>query len=163
MHREDLDLYGPLDILSLMTITDVQRQFVNSQRVGHLATADASGEPHVTPVCHALAGANLYITIDDKPKRRQDRPLKRLRNIAENRFVTFVVDHYDDHDWSRLCWVMLRGQADILHSGAEHAEAQRLLRARYAQLNEMAIERHPVIAIRIERATSWGPLERSNP
>ncbi|MFP6746419.1 MAG: TIGR03668 family PPOX class F420-dependent oxidoreductase, partial [Alphaproteobacteria bacterium] len=71
-------------------------------------------------------------------------------------------DHYDDHDWSRLCWVMLRGQADILHSGAEHAEAQRLLRARYAQLNEMAIERHPVIAIRIERATSWGPLALGN-
>jgi hypothetical protein len=53
---------------------------------------------------------------------------------------------------------MLRGHADILHRGAEHAEAQRLLRARYAQLNEMAIERHPVIAIRIEHVTSWGSL-----
>ena len=139
-------------------LNDAQRQFVESQRVGHLATADGAGVPHVIPVCYALAGASVYITIDDKPKRQQDKPLKRLRNIAENRFVTFVVDRYDDHDWSHLCWVMLRGQADILHSGTEHAEAQRLLRARYTQLNEMAIERHPVIAIRIERATSWGPL-----
>ncbi len=139
-------------------LTDVQRQFVNSQRVGHLATADAGGVPHVIPVCYALAGANLYITIDDKPKRQQDRPLKRLRNIEVNPFVTFVVDRYDDHDWSRLCWVMLRGQAEILHDGGEHTEAQRLLQTRYAQLNEMAIEKYPVIAIRIERTTSWGPL-----
>ena len=42
-------------------------------------------------------------------------------------------------------WLIRRGQADILNSGVEHAEAQRLLRARYAQLNEMAIERHCVI------------------
>ena len=141
-----------------MTLTDAQRRFVNAQRVGHLATADGKGVPHITPVCYAIAGGSLYITIDDKPKRQQDRPLKRLRNIAENRSVTFLVDHYEDCDWSRLCWLMLRGQAEILHSGNEHAEAQRLLRIRYAQLNEMAIERHPVIAIRIERATSWGPL-----
>ena len=141
-----------------MTLTDTHREFVNAQRVGHLATADGEGTPHVTPVCYAISGDNLYITIDDKPKRQQERPLKRLRNITENPNVIFIVDHYDDLDWSRLCWLMLRGRADILHNGAEHAEAQSLLRARYVQLNEMAIERHPVIAIRIEHATSWGPL-----
>jgi PPOX class probable F420-dependent enzyme len=144
-------------------LTDEQRQFVETQRVGHLATADAAGVPQVVPVCFALVGASVYITIDDKPKQRRDKPLKRLRNIAENRFVSFVVDRYDDRDWSRLGWVMLRGQADILHDGAEHAEAQRLLRARYAQLNEMAIERHPVIAIRIEHATGWGALAPPGP
>ena len=144
-------------------LTNAQHQFVESRRVGHLATADAAGVPHVVPVCFALAGTNVYITIDDKPKRQRNKPLKRLRNIAENRFISFVVDRYDDHDWSRLGWVMLRGQADILHSGAEHAEAQRLLRRRYVQLNEMAIERHPVIAIRIEHATSWGSLAESVP
>jgi len=157
-HKEKLNHYIPLEIVRSMTLTDAQRQFVNAQRVGHLATADGKGVPHVTPVCYAIAGGSLYITIDDKPKRQQDRPLKRLRNIAENRCVTFLVDHYEDRDWSRLCWLMLRGQAEILHNGNEHAEAQRLLRIRYAQLNEMAIERHPVIAIRIEHATSWGPL-----
>ncbi len=137
-------------------LTGAQRQFVESQRIAHLATADAAGVPHVIPVCYALASDSVYITIDDKPKRQQGKPLKRLRNIAENRFVAFVVDRYDDQDWSRLSWVLLHGQAEILHAGAEHAKAQRLLRARYEQLKEMAIERHPVIAIRIERATSWG-------
>jgi PPOX class probable F420-dependent enzyme len=144
-----------------MKLTNAQRQFLDAQRVGHLATADAGGVPHVTPVCYASVGTNIYITIDEKPKRRQTMPLKRLRNIAENRTVRFVVDRYDDQDWSRLCWLMLRGQADILPSGDEHDEAQRLLRARYPQLREMAIERHPVIAIRVEHATSWGSLETS--
>lgn len=139
-------------------LTGAQRKFVNSRRVAHLATADGAGMPHLMPVCYVLAGDNVYITIDDKPKREQEKPLKRLRNIAENHFVAFVVDRYDDRDWSRLCWVMLRGPAEILAGGAEHARAQRLLRKRYGQLDEMAIERHPVIAIRIERATDWGAL-----
>ncbi len=142
-------------------LTGAERQFLQTQRIAHLATADADAVPHVIPVCYALHGNSVYITIDGKPKRQQDKPLKRLRNIAENRFVAFVVDRYDDRDWSRLCWVLLHGQAEILHAGAEHAKAQRLLRERYQQLDEMAIERHPVIAIRIERATSWGLLAES--
>ena len=153
--------------MNLMTLTDAQQRFLETRRVGHLATADGDGVPHVTPVCYAVADANLYITIDDKPKRQQEPsqrwPLKRLRNIAENPAVTFVVDHYDDRNWSRLCWLMLRGRADILADGPEHGGAQKLLRARYIQLGEMAIERHPVIAIRIARATSWGPLDMGNP
>jgi PPOX class probable F420-dependent enzyme len=108
------------------------------------------------PVCYALAEATLYITIDEKPK-RTDRPLKRLRNIQENPSVAVVVDRYDE-DWQRLGWVMLRGRADILTDGAEHHEAQALLRARYPQLQAMRIEPYPVIALRIAQATAWGNL-----
>ena len=139
-------------------LTQAQRAFLDRQRVARLATADAGGAPHVVPVCFALAGASAYITIDDKPKRPSDTPLKRLRNIAENPVVALVADRYDDADWSRLGWVMLRGRAELLRAGAEHGEAQSLLRARYAQLKTMALERHPVIAIRIARVTSWGDL-----
>src|SRR5437879_2141611 len=81
-------------------------------RVGHRATADAEGTPHVIPVCYAVTDHTLYITVDEKPKRR-DIPLKRLRNIRENPKTAFVVDRYDE-DWRRLGWVMLRGEAEIL-------------------------------------------------
>ena len=108
------------------------------------------------PVCFAIEGDALYITVDEKPK-RADGPLKRLRNIAENPSVAVVVDRYDD-DWTRLGWVMLRGRAEILATGAEHARAQGLLRARYPQLNDMQIGSLPVIALRLERVTSWGNL-----
>lgn len=138
-------------------LSSPERQFLAAQRVGRLATADARGIPHVVPVCFALAGGNLYITIDEKPKRESARPLRRLSNIAENPAVAFVVDRYDE-DWARLGWVMLRGRAEILAEGTEHDQAQALLLARYPQLRAMAIARLPVIAFRVEQATNWGDL-----
>jgi PPOX class probable F420-dependent enzyme len=141
-------------------LSGIERAFLNACRVGRLATADRDGAPHVVPVCFAAEGDTLYITVDGKPK-RQDRPLKRLSNILANDAVAFVVDRYDE-DWSRLGWVMLRGRADILASGEEHDAAQALLRARYPQLGAMQIEALPVIAIRIERATSWGDVSSAS-
>jgi PPOX class probable F420-dependent enzyme len=134
-----------------------QQRFLETQRVARLATADAHGAPHVVPVCFALAGGTLYVTIDEKPKRRTGPPLKRLRNIAENPAVAVVADRYDE-DWARLGWVMLQGRAGILSDGSEHARAQVLLRARYPQLGAMNIEALPVIAVRVERVVSWGDL-----
>ena len=130
-----------------------ERAFLESQRVAHLATADGAGIPNVGPVCYALAGDSVYMSIDRKPK--SGRPLKRLRNIAENPHVTLTADHYDDDDWTKLRWVMLRGRAEILESGAEHDDAQARLRAKYRQYRAMDLAPLPVIAIRIERVTSW--------
>ena len=137
-------------------LSDAERRFLSHRKVAHLATADRRGAPHVVPVCFAIEGDALYITVDEKPK-RADVPLKRLRNIAENPAVAVTVDRYDD-DWTRLGWVMLRGRAEILSDGAEHARAQDVLRARYPQLNDMRIGSLPVIAVRVERVTSWGNL-----
>ena len=45
--------------ISRVMLTDAQRHFLESERVGRLATADAAGVPQVVPVCYALAGTNL--------------------------------------------------------------------------------------------------------
>jgi len=140
-------------------LTPPQRHFLDAARVAHLATADAAGVPHVVPVCYAVGGNAFYVTIDEKPKRR-DVPLKRLRNIMENPAVAATVDRWDE-DWTRLAWVMLRGRAEILSDGAEHDSAQALLRERYAQYRAMDLAPLPVIAVRIERVTSWGRLEQT--
>ena len=137
-------------------LSEPQARFLASCRVGHLATADAQAIPHLVPVCFVVSGGALYITIDQKPK-GDVRALKRLRNIAENPVASFVADRWDE-DWSRLGWVMLRGPAQILHDGAEHDRAQALLRSRYPQYRQMELSGLPVIAIRIERVTSWGDL-----
>jgi PPOX class probable F420-dependent enzyme len=137
-------------------LSDAQRRFLDYCRVGHLATADRKGMPHVIPVCYVLAEGTLYITIDEKPK-RQDRLLKRVRNILENPQAAFVADRYDE-DWRRLGWVMLRGRAEILEMGAEHDAAQAMLRGRYPQYRAMSLAGLPVIAVRVERAVSWGDL-----
>jgi PPOX class probable F420-dependent enzyme len=138
-------------------LSDGERRFLAHRRIAHLATADARAAPHVVPVCFAISEGTLYITIDEKPKRQPGTALKRLRNIVENPAVAVVVDRYDE-DWTLLGWVMLRGNAEILSDGTEHDDAQALLRARYRQLNAMQIAQHAVIAVRIERTTSWGNL-----
>lgn len=138
-------------------LSEAQAAFVASQRVGRLATADKHGNPHVVPVCFAVANGTLYITIDEKPKRPSARPLKRLRNMMENPAVAFVADRYEE-DWRLLGWVMLRGRAQVLADGPEHDDAQTLLRERYPQYRTMQLSDLPVIALRIQRATSWGNL-----
>ena len=140
---------------STEALGEAERRFLADRRVGHLATADRLGNPHVVPVCFAVSGATLYVTVDEKPKR--EARLKRIRNIAENPAVAVVVDRYDE-DWTRLGWVMLRGAAEILPSGKEHDEAQAALRRRYPQLAAMRISGLAVIAVRIQRVSSWGEL-----
>ena len=138
-------------------LSDLQRGFVETMRVARLATADSNGVPHVVPVCYAMVGDSLYVTVDEKPTRSDARAMKRLRNIAENANVAVVVDRYDE-DWSRLAWVMLRGRAEILDHGDEHDRAQAALRDRYPQYREMRLEPLPVIALRIDRVAAWGAL-----
>ena len=132
------------------------RAWLAAERVARLATADADGAPHVVPVCFALSddGGSLYITIDEKPK-DASRPLKRIRNIQANPQVALVADRYAEN-WSQLAWVMVRGRAELLEPNpGEHAAAQALLRAKYAQYRQMALAGLPVIAVRIERLTWW--------
>src|SRR5262249_59198067 len=109
-------------------VSAVEPRFWAQTRTAPLATADRRAVPHVVPVCFALLERTLYITIDEKPKRRPGATLKRLRNIAENPAVAVIVDRYDE-DWTRLGWVMLRGRAEILRAGNEHRDTQALLRS----------------------------------
>ncbi|HVY16804.1 MAG TPA: TIGR03668 family PPOX class F420-dependent oxidoreductase [Rhodopila sp.] len=142
-------------------LTDPQRRFLDRARVGHLATADAAGSPHLVPVCYAVIDASLYISVDEKPK-RTDIPLKRLRNILANPRIAVTVDRWDE-DWTRLAWVMLRGEADILADGAEHDAAQAVLRGRYPQYRTMDLAPLPVIALRIRSVLAWGRLDPDAP
>jgi PPOX class probable F420-dependent enzyme len=141
----------------MTVLSDGARAFCDRCRVARLATADAKGVPHLVPVCYAIAGDSLYITIDEKPK-RTDIPLKRLRNIAENPEIAVTMDRWDE-DWQHLAWVMLRGRAEILPEGAEHDQAQEWLRERYPQYRAMDLAPLPVIAMRIARASAWGDLD----
>ena len=137
-----------------MILSSRERAFVTRQRIGHLATVNASGSPSVVPVCFVLDDDTLYTALDEKPKRT--RHLRRIRDLRENSRVAFTADCYDE-DWSRLGWVMIRGQGDILESGKEFERGCELLRVRYAQYATMTLS--PVIAVRLLEARSWGNLD----
>lgn len=144
------------------TLTPEQTSFLTRQRVARLATASAAGEPHAVPVCFAYSPGAIYIALDEKPKDVPPSHLKRVRNILENPKVALIADRYAE-DWSRLAFVMVRGDAGLLEPGTEeHAAAVRLLRGKYHQYETMRIEENPVIAIRPERVASWGALEASD-
>ena len=131
--------------------------FIQSQRVARLATADADGHPHVVPVCFAFDGSRFYTPLDEKPKRVEQRQLRRVRNIEARHEAMLLIDQYDD-DWSRLGYVQVYGHADLLMPGEpHHADVLLLLRARYAQYRTMALELHPLIALTPQRIVSWGP------
>ena len=139
------------------TWTAETRRFLDAHRVAHLATAGADGAPHVIPVCYAIDDAALYFVADAKPKRGNARDLLRLRNLRANPRAAVVVDDYDE-DWSRLAWVMVRGPARELSPPTEHAAALALLRARYPQYREMALDdtlAHPVVRIEPARVIAW--------
>jgi PPOX class probable F420-dependent enzyme len=140
-------------------IDEQARRFLERQRVAHLATADALGAPHVVPICFALIGETVFVSIDEKPKRGPPMQLRRLRNIEANPRVALVADVYDDGDWSRLGFVLVRGGARIVLVGPEHMRGLEALRTKYAQYRAMALEGRPVIAIDVEHVTTWGQID----
>ena len=131
--------------------------FLREARVGRLATADAAGRPLVVPVCFAVDADALYSAVDDKPKRTRD--LRRLRNVAENPFVSLVVDEWSE-DWSRLRWVIVEARADVLKAGAEFSRALELLEAKYPQYRAMDLRTDgAVLALRGDRILAWRASE----
>ncbi len=138
--------------------TPSQRRFLATHRVAHLATAGPDGRPHVVPVCYAFDARRLYTPIDEKPKRVRASRLQRVRNIEANPQVAMVVDDYSD-DWSRLAYLLVRGRAEIVAEGRRLAPALQLLRDRYPQYREMALEERPLLVITPERVVSWGRVE----
>jgi PPOX class probable F420-dependent enzyme len=129
--------------------------YISSQRVARLATADAEGKPSLVPVCFAFHAGRFYIALDDKPKSVAPVRLKRVRNILANPNVALLLDSYYE-DWTRLAYVLLSGTASLEEPGSNaHASAIGVLREKYPQYREMAIDRQPVIAVTPATVRSW--------
>jgi coenzyme F420-0:L-glutamate ligase/coenzyme F420-1:gamma-L-glutamate ligase len=130
--------------------------FIAEGRVGRLATADASGQPLVVPICYAFDGASLFSAIDAKPKTPGPQGLKRIRNIRENPRVAVVIDRYDE-DWARLRYVIIQGRAQLLTEGGDFSRAVDLLVAKYPQYRSMGLNRETGLMIKVEpaRVTAW--------
>lgn len=140
--------------------TTAERRYLETARVGRLATADADGRPHAVPICFALDGQDLVTAIDEKPQSESPTGLRRSRDVRENPHVAVVVDRYSE-DWSRLGWVQVRGTATHVDPGDEaHGAAIEALRAKYDQYADHALEERPVIRIALGSVVSWGTLDR---
>ena len=128
-------------------------------RVGHLATATKTGEPHVVPICFTYDHLTIFSSIDRKPKKTEATMLRRMLNISKNAKVCLVFDRYDE-DWRKLAYVIIHGRAKILVNGKEHQHAVRLLKRKYHQYKAMKLDDRPVIKIMPTRMVAWKYADR---
>ena len=145
-----------------MIFTKEELELLSRTRVGRLATADSTGQPHVIPIVFATDGQRLYTPLDNKPKRVAPNQLKRVRNLLENPKLAFVVDHYEE-DWTKLAWLLVKGTGRVVESGVEHAAGVRLLEKKYSQYGGMPLNDRPVIVITPSEITSWHSTSADRP
>lgn len=139
-------------MVALNDLTAVLQQ----HRIGHLATADLHGAPHLVPICFAYNGQAIYSAVDHKPKRQTGYRMKRMRNIVDNPQVAFLVHHYEE-DWQQLYYVMIRGRASILEGGPEYQQALALLEQKYQQYQERHLAQSHGLVIKLvpETINRW--------
>jgi hypothetical protein len=99
----------------------------------------------VAPLCHAFdpAERTAYVATAGRT----------ARNLHRRPRGALVCDEYFE-DWGRLRGVVARVRARFVHGGPELDRARRLLKRKYEQYRDYEIDE--VIALRVERATSWG-------
>lgn len=131
-------------------LTRTLADFVACERVSRVATAGASGVPHLVPVCHVLAGGKVYFASGDDGRK--------VKNIVENPRVTLTVDLYSDH-WGTLKGVMIQGRARLIERGSRFRRIRDRLYRKYPQYpREAALSPSDSVVIELTptRVFSWG-------
>ena len=127
---------------------------IDAQRVAHLATVSAAGQPSVVPVVYAFDGARFVTPLDGKPKRAPLAQLRRVRDILANPRVALVIDRYAE-DWTQLAWLQVRGTAALVEEGPDYDRGMALLAARYPQYAAVPLDGRPLIAVAPVEARGW--------
>jgi PPOX class probable F420-dependent enzyme len=139
-------------------ISNEARAKLKAARVARLATIDANRTPHMVPICFSYDGSLFYTAIDRKPKNVPPAQLARLKNIQTNPQVALLIDEYDE-DWTRLWYVLVRGEAELVSGLAERAHALAQLQAKYPQYRSgMLADDGPILRITPLRISTWGKL-----
>ena len=148
--------------MATTNLTAGQLAFLAAARTATLATTAPDGSPRLVPVCFVVRdGTDLYVPLDEKPKRTDDpRDLARVRDILERPAVALLVHHWSEN-WSELGWLRIRGDASLFEPAddpSEHVAVVAELRAKYPQYASHRLEERPLIRIRTTGASSWGSL-----
>ena len=126
-------------------LSQKEKRYLDRARVCRVATADGRGTPHVAPLCHAFDAARRTAYIGTEGRT--------ARNLRKRPFATLECDDYFEN-WSRLRGLVAQVRARIVRRGPELDRAVRLLKKKYKQYRDYDFD--GAIALRIERATSWG-------
>ena len=136
---------------------------LNNSRIARLATVDPeNNQPYLVPVVFAFDGNNIFIPIDDKPKKTiNSNQLKRVKNIQKNPNISFLIDTYDDEDWNNLSYLIIQGKARIVVNRLKDKNtttintAHSLLSEKYLQYKKLVGMGDSCIVIDIQKVIKW--------
>ena len=98
--------------------TDQERAFLQSQRLGRLATVNRSGMPHLVPVTYRYNAELDTLDIFGMGMARS----KKYRDAARQGVAAFVVD--DAQGQWRIRGVEVRGRAEVVVVGGKASDAR---------------------------------------
>jgi pyridoxamine 5'-phosphate oxidase family protein len=96
--------------------TAAEAAYLQSQRIGRLATVGPEGQPHVVPVSFRYNPALDTIDIGGHGFAQR----KKYRDVQRNPRVAFVVDDLASVNPWRPRGIEVRGEAEVLETGGEH-------------------------------------------
>ena len=99
----------------MSAFTPKEIEYLNSQRLGRLATVGPDGQPHVVPVGFRYNPDHDTIDIGGHGFAKR----KKWRDVHSNRKVAFVVDDLASIEPWKPRGIEVRGEADVLHSGGK--------------------------------------------
>ncbi len=132
-----------------LPLTPAETEFVERQRVAHLATVYPGGRPHVVPISPFLDLDRVIFASE---------PNQKVANIRGNPAVAIAFDHYTEV-WNALQGIVLHGTAYVLDGGFEFRRDRALLYEKFTQYESDApIEEGDsvIVEVRIDRVVSWG-------
>lgn len=119
-----------------LELSPLEREYLNSQRLGRLATVDVNGQPQNNPVGFFLNDELGVIDIGGRDMGRT----KKFRNVQSHPPVSLVIDDLASVKPWRVRGVEIRGYADALSDWEPP----------YPYYSREAIRIHPT------RVISWG-------
>ena len=136
--------------MSVFGLPDWAASELEAGRVARLAYLDANGQPRVLPITYAVAEEAIWSVIDRKPK-ISDVPA-RVEWLRREPRAGICVDVYHE-DWTKLAWVQLIGEVEVLELDAGPAGLEALL-DKYPQYREEPPQ-GPLLRLGVERGMSW--------
>jgi nitroimidazol reductase NimA-like FMN-containing flavoprotein (pyridoxamine 5'-phosphate oxidase superfamily) len=125
-------------------------EMIRWERVCRVATAGASGMPHLVPVCHVLAGDKLYFGSGDDAQK--------VLNLKANPQIAVTIDVYTDV-WPQLRGVMVQGRARLIERGPAFQRIRKALYEKYEQYpREAALSPSDSVIVEVTptHVFSWG-------
>lgn len=105
------------------TLSDGEREYLAEPRFATIATVDPDGSPHQAVTWYALDGDDLLI--NSRVERHWP------RNLGHDPRISVAVHDLDDPEH----WLGLKGEARLVHTGAEALDDIMALARRYGSAN----------------------------